>query len=219
VAEDEDFRGQLKAGYRENDVGLENQDEDSGSFLSPADVQDLLESLEDADKRLLGGAKTAEKSAESVDAAQQEAIEKVVVDNKKNAQDLAQSELLSRIATEVRSIKMELAGIKQQYEERLAKFESAPEFEQEDVIDSDWGRTGSGIAVNARPTPDIDSISDAAIAEKGRYIQEATFVDIKRLLGYLDTLLEALPEEKIDEFARSEYFDLYRRIFEFFGLA
>jgi hypothetical protein len=35
----------------------------------------------------------------------------------------------------------------------------------------------------------------------------------------MDRLLESLPEDKIDEFARSEYFDLYRKVFEYFDLA
>ena len=43
--------------------------------------------------------------------------------------------------------------------------------------------------------------------------------DIKKLLLYLDRLLESLPEEKIEEFANSEYFSLYRNIFEHLGLS
>jgi hypothetical protein len=37
-------------------------------------------------------------------------------------------------------------------------------------------------------------------------------------LVYLDQLLEALPEEKINEFAKSEYFETYKKLFEEFGL-
>ncbi len=43
--------------------------------------------------------------------------------------------------------------------------------------------------------------------------------DIKSVLKYLDQLLEALPDEKIREFASSEYFDTYKRLFEELGLA
>ncbi len=42
--------------------------------------------------------------------------------------------------------------------------------------------------------------------------------EIKAVLKYMDQLLEALPEEKIQEFARSEHFDVYRRLFEELGL-
>ena len=42
--------------------------------------------------------------------------------------------------------------------------------------------------------------------------------DIKSVLSYLDQLLDALPEEKIKEFAQSEYFGIYKRLFEELGL-
>jgi len=60
---------------------------------------------------------------------------------------------------------------------------------------------------------------DEAGAEKSvQPLPQETMADLKKLLGYLDRLLESLPEEKIDEFARSEYFELYRKIFEFLDL-
>jgi len=42
--------------------------------------------------------------------------------------------------------------------------------------------------------------------------------EIKSVLSYFDQLLEALPEEKIKEFAQSEYFVRYKRLFEELGL-
>ena len=42
--------------------------------------------------------------------------------------------------------------------------------------------------------------------------------DIKGVLAYMDQLLESLPEEKIEEFAKSEHFDTYRKIFKELGL-
>ena len=42
--------------------------------------------------------------------------------------------------------------------------------------------------------------------------------DVKSVLSYLDQLLESLPENKIREFARSEYFGVYKRLFEELGL-
>ncbi|HOV15710.1 MAG TPA: hypothetical protein PK771_15585, partial [Spirochaetota bacterium] len=38
--------------------------------------------------------------------------------------------------------------------------------------------------------------------------------EVKTVLSYLDQLLDALPEEKIKEFAESKTFDLYRKLFE-----
>jgi hypothetical protein len=42
--------------------------------------------------------------------------------------------------------------------------------------------------------------------------------EIKTVLGYMDKLLEALPEKKIEEFAKSEYFDTYKKLFKELGL-
>ena len=42
--------------------------------------------------------------------------------------------------------------------------------------------------------------------------------ELKIVLSYMDQLLESLPEEKIEEFAKSEYFDTYKKLFEELGL-
>ena len=42
--------------------------------------------------------------------------------------------------------------------------------------------------------------------------------ELKSVLGYMDQLLESLPEDKIEEFAKSEHFDVYKRLFEELGL-
>jgi hypothetical protein len=43
--------------------------------------------------------------------------------------------------------------------------------------------------------------------------------ELKTVLSYMDQLLESLPEDKIEEFAKSEYFDTYKKLFEELGLA
>ena len=43
--------------------------------------------------------------------------------------------------------------------------------------------------------------------------------DVKSVLAYMDQLLENLPEEKIAEFARSEHFEVYKKLFTELGLA
>ncbi len=42
--------------------------------------------------------------------------------------------------------------------------------------------------------------------------------EIRSILSYMDQLLESLPEEKIQEFARSEHFAVYKRLFDELGL-
>ena len=43
--------------------------------------------------------------------------------------------------------------------------------------------------------------------------------EIKSVLSYMDQLLENLPEDKIAEFAKSEQFDTYKKLFKELGLA
>jgi hypothetical protein len=42
--------------------------------------------------------------------------------------------------------------------------------------------------------------------------------EIKTVLSYMDQLLEALPDDKIEEFARSEHYDTYKKLFQELGL-
>ena len=43
--------------------------------------------------------------------------------------------------------------------------------------------------------------------------------EIRDILTYMDQLLESLPEDKIQEFARSEHFEVYKKIFEELGIS
>ena len=43
--------------------------------------------------------------------------------------------------------------------------------------------------------------------------------EIKSVLAYMDQLLEALPEQKIEEFAKSDYFETYKHLFEELGIS
>jgi hypothetical protein len=42
--------------------------------------------------------------------------------------------------------------------------------------------------------------------------------ELKTVLSYMDQLLESLPEEKIEEFAKSQYFGTYKKLFEELGI-
>jgi hypothetical protein len=58
-------------------------------------------------------------------------------------------------------------------------------------------------------TSDAASIGDIS----GNFRQE-----LKTVLSYMDQLLESLPENKIEEFAKSEYFDTYKKLFKELGI-
>jgi len=63
-------------------------------------------------------------------------------------------------------------------------------------------------------------ISSSDSESNGREVLPANLrQEVKTVLSYMDQLLESLPESKIEEFARSEYFDTYKKLFEELGLA
>jgi len=61
----------------------------------------------------------------------------------------------------------------------------------------------------------VEEIRDAA--ENGN-VPEELRDEIKDILLYMDQLLESLPDDKIQEFARSEHFTVYKKIFEELGI-
>jgi uncharacterized protein YihD (DUF1040 family) len=73
--------------------------------------------------------------------------------------------------------------------------------------------------------PEAEEIVQLEQKESAALSQEKTAVspdltqEIKAVLSYMDQLLESLPEEKIEEFAKSEYFETYKKLFEELGLA
>lgn len=191
---------------------------EEGSFLSPEETSLILSSLEAIDQKVLGkpnppsagedeGVFISPEEIEAVSAAEYARAETPSAPQpasparaaRPSGADSSQSDLLSRIAGELRSIKTEIGTLKNTYDDMISKAAS---------ISSSEARSETLAAAAPVPSP--------AIA--GQMVPDETLADLKKLLGYLDRLLESLPEDKIDGFARSEYFELYRKIFEFFDL-
>jgi hypothetical protein len=63
------------------------------------------------------------------------------------------------------------------------------------------------------------SAKEAVSAASEPSIPSGMKTDLKKVLSYMDHLLESLPEDKIEEFAKSEYFDAYKKLFKDLGLA
>jgi hypothetical protein len=209
--------GQQRNAQAANDIDLPEEAADDASFLSPEETEGILGSLEKRDKRLLGGRDSANLEEEG-NFISPEDIEGRIAEpeteslsgfdkapplrsergqGRAQATETLQSDLLTRIAGELRSIKSDLGTLKTTYDDMMSKTSSI---------------TGEKPAAESLPPPELEP------EPAGQFIPEKSLDEIKRLLGYLDRLLESLPEEKIDEFARSEYFELYRKIFEFFSL-
>jgi hypothetical protein len=75
----------------------------------------------------------------------------------------------------------------------------------EKVFEKQWGPTAQ------RETPDLEN-GDSGI---DRHLVE----QIKTVLTYMDQLLENLPEKKIEEFAHSEHFESYKKLFNELGIS
>ena len=122
-----------------------------------------------------------------------------------------EEELLPELDEELETVDLaeaepELESIQPQ--EPVAEPEPEPEVataETREVSNDAAGQTSSTVAMpNAglSPAPAPDKLKN----------------DVKSVLLYLDQLLASLPEEKIEEFASSEYYDTYKRLFDDLGL-
>ncbi len=67
-------------------------------------------------------------------------------------------------------------------------------------------------------TPAQSPAATAAGAKQADGIPDNLKEEIRTVLKYMDNLLEALPDEKIQEFAKSDYFVMYKKLFEDLGL-
>jgi hypothetical protein len=65
---------------------------------------------------------------------------------------------------------------------------------------------------------DVKTGSNKGAGHKGTDIPVTLKNELRTVLSYMDQLLESLPEEKIEEFAKSEYFDSYKKLFKELGL-
>lgn len=73
-------------------------------------------------------------------------------------------------------------------------------------------------AVQSGITTEKKAARDQVIAERMAGLSGESKDELKTVLMYLDTLLEDLPEDKIQQFAKSEYYDLYVKIMDSLGL-
>lgn len=66
--------------------------------------------------------------------------------------------------------------------------------------------------------PENKEGKEQVIEEKIDVLSDSSKEDLRKVLGYLDNLLENLPEDKIKEFAKSDYYDLYVKILSKLGI-
>jgi len=100
--------------------------------------------------------------------------------------------------------------------EDITAIESVPEVEAEVEADDD---TQTQVAIEPSKQGIQGQTSDTTeTTSAGGQVPDKLKHDVKSVLLYLDQLLASLPEEKIEEFASSEYYDTYKRLFDDLGL-
>jgi pilus assembly protein FimV len=106
---------------------------------------------------------------------------------------------------------------------------AATEKEIEIAFESDGDTAAEPEAVEtidletAEPVLDAEEVPEAEEAPAAKKAAEGGIPphlqdEIRTVLKYMDHLLEALPDEKIKEFASSDYFVMYKKLFEDLGL-
>ncbi len=78
------------------------------------------------------------------------------------------------------------------------------------------GGAGAAAAVATASAPSSDS--GAAAAGGPAALNTVSTDELRTIIGYMDELLEELPQRKVEEFAHSQYFELYERLFDDLGL-
>ena len=78
------------------------------------------------------------------------------------------------------------------------------------------------VDIPSLPTPKAAPAPHAApplhVGKDAFKIPSELKLELRNILSYMDQLLESLPEEKIEEFAKSTYFDSYKKLFKELGL-
>jgi hypothetical protein len=91
---------------------------------------------------------------------------------------------------------------------------------QQEVTEGAYGLGDMPLMAGPEVPVEIESVEakERVIDEKIDTLSLDTKDELKAVLSYLDGLLENLPEEKIKQFAKSEYYDLYVKILDKLGI-
>ncbi|GAB6275856.1 MAG: hypothetical protein SAMD01599839_03960 [Rectinema sp.] len=185
--------------------GKNSDDVLEGLFISPLENSESFEKMDAEEAKILSPVKEPDldESADASSASISESREQELSEAKSSAKpaSLAQEQVILRFAGELKSIKQDLLSIKQHFEA----------MKKQQPLQSPQPGTS--------PSPGVNAIEQTRGASETNQDTLQLLDDIRKLLLYLDRLLESLPEDKIEEFANSEFFNLYRHVFEKLGIS
>jgi hypothetical protein len=185
--------------------GKNSDDVLEGLFISPLENSESFEKMEAEEAKILSPVKepdldeSADASSASISESREQELSEVKSSTKPAS--LAQEQVILRFAGELKSIKQDLLSIKQHFEA----------MKKPQPLQSPQPGTSS--------SPGANAIEQTRGASETNQDTLQLLDDIRKLLLYLDRLLESLPEDKIEEFANSEFFNLYRHVFEKLGIS
>ncbi len=96
--------------------------------------------------------------------------------------------------------------------------DEAEELERAEQYAEEQQRSDAVDDAASEPADAHATVSAGTAPDRSEEIPGDLREEIRSVLHYMDQLLEALPEEKIKEFAESEHFEVYKRLFEELGL-
>ena len=107
-------------------------------------------------------------------------------------------------------------------EDELADIENLSDEEPDSETQQMLDDIPNEIELANDPDDEINSSTPLPPTTAGASPQSGSMLELKQelkdVLSYMDSLLENLPEEKIEEFAKSEHFTTYQKLFEELGL-
>ncbi len=182
-----------------------------GLFISPLENMESFDKMESEEARILAPLTTKQASDSPAsttgdlgeDVSGQKGEETIAQRRAGAPAAASQERVIMRFAGELKSIKQDLLSIKQHFE-TLKRPQS-----------SSFSSSAAAYPSRAFEPAQNPASQESAAREDSTELLE----DLRKLLLYLDRLLESLPEDKIGEFANSEYFNLYRHVFEKLGLS
>ena len=94
-------------------------------------------------------------------------------------------------------------------------FVSAEAPEDELIPEEDFGIPGS----EESAVPELEEVSGAANKPgENSDLPSNLKNELRTVLSYMDQLLDSLPDDKIEEFAQSDYYDTYKKLFKELGI-
>ncbi len=104
-------------------------------------------------------------------------------------------------------------------DEQPAEAAAAPIEEPHEEVESVEGLQGEAAEESLSPKAEATSLEAKEERPEIEALPNDLRQEIKSVLSYMDQLLDSLPEEKIEEFARSKHFEVYKKLFEDLGIS